>query len=64
VYVDIAGKMRHSAADAALLAGICDRTIEWAKTTARYQSEEQRREVIALYEKARAVYALQMKDGE
>jgi hypothetical protein len=56
--------MRHSAADAALLAGICDRTIEWAKTTARYQSEEQRREVIALYEKARAVYALQMKDGE
>jgi hypothetical protein len=64
VYVDIAGKMRHSAADAALLAGICDRTIEWAKTTARYQSEEQRREVIALYEKGCEVYARQMNKAE
>ena len=45
--------------DAAFLGEICDRTITWAKTTARYHSEAQRKEVVALYEKARAVYAEQ-----
>ena len=59
VYVEIDGKPRRSAEDAAFLAEICDRTIAWAKTTAHYQSESQRREVVALYEKARAVYAEQ-----
>ena len=57
--MEIDGKPRRSAEDAAFLAEICDRTIAWAKTTAHYQSESQRREVVALYEKARAVYAEQ-----
>ena len=59
VYVEIGGQPRRSAEDAAFLGEICDRTIAWAKTTARYHSEAQRKEVVALYEKARAVYAEQ-----
>ncbi len=60
VYVEIDGKPRHSAPDAAFLTEICDRTIAWAKTTAHYQSEAQRREVVELYQRARAVYARQV----
>jgi hypothetical protein len=59
IYVAMAGKPRRSRADAAFLAAIADQTIQWAKTKARYHNEGQRREVLALYERARDVYARQ-----
>lgn len=34
----------------------CDIAIDWAKNTARYHTEEQRQEIITLFEKARSVY--------
>jgi hypothetical protein len=64
VYVRIDGKARRSAPDAAFLAEICERTIRWAKTAAHYQSEAQRAEVVALYERARAVYLEQVDASE
>lgn len=55
-----ADKARRSASDAAFLTEICERTIRWAKTAARYQNDAQRAEVVALYERARAVYLEQV----
>lgn len=60
VYVEIDGQLRVSAHDAAFLVKICDETITWAKTMAHYASQEQRDEVIALYTRARNIYARQL----
>jgi hypothetical protein len=64
VYVRIDGRPRRSASDAALLAEICERTIRWARTAAHYQSEAQRKEVVGLYERARAVYLEQVGEAK
>ena len=59
VYVRVDGEPRTSRESAAYLMRICDQTIRWAKTMARYHNEQQRAEVVALYESARAVFARQ-----
>ncbi|MFM7785150.1 MAG: CehA/McbA family metallohydrolase [Gammaproteobacteria bacterium] len=59
VYVGVNGLPRRSPGDAALLAEICDRTIRWARTTARYHDEAQRASVVALYESGCSVYRTQ-----
>lgn len=64
IYIDFNSTPRRSRQDAAFLAGIADETIRWAKTKARYQTEEQRREVVELYERARAIYARQADGHE
>ena len=62
IYVEVDGRPRQSLEDAAFLAGWTDRVIEWARTEARFQDEAQRGEMIALFERAKAVYLEQMQD--
>jgi len=64
VYVEAGGTPRTSPEDAAFLAEICARTIEWAKTAARYKDDSQRQEVIELYEKGCAVFHSQMESTQ
>jgi hypothetical protein len=61
VYVDVNGRPRRSAKDAQALAQWCERTMEWARTTARYPSEARRQEVLALYARARDIYERQAR---
>ena len=56
IYIDIPGSPIWSYEDAAYLASRCDVAINWVKTEGRYQTEEQREEVITLFEKARNIY--------
>jgi hypothetical protein len=63
VYVAIDGRARSSARDAAFLAEICERTIRWAKTAARYHDSAQRQQVVELYDNACSVYRKQMREG-
>ncbi len=56
VYIRVAGAPRRSAEDAAFLAQWVDEAIGWARTSARFESERQREEVVALFERARRVY--------
>lgn len=62
IYVEVDGKPRQSREDAAFLAGLTDQVIEWSRTEARFQDEAQRGEMIALFERAKAVYLEQMED--
>jgi hypothetical protein len=62
VYLKIDGGKRSSERDAALLAGICERTIRWANTAARYRDDDQRQEVVEFYDNACAVYRQQRRD--
>ncbi len=61
IYVTVDNSPRVSAKDAAMLLKFCDRAINWVKTTARFQSEEHRTEMLALYEKARDHYKKQLE---
>ena len=63
IYIDVDGRARRSPEDAAFLAGWTDRAIEWAQTEAKFQYEAQRDEMIALFERAKAVYLEQMPPG-
>ena len=56
IYVDIPGSKIWSKESADFLKAECDKAIAWAKNKARYHTNLQREEVIALFEKARAVY--------
>ncbi len=60
IYIDVAGRPRRSPEDTAFLAEWTDRAIEWARTEARFQYETQREEVIALFERAKAIYLDQL----
>lgn len=62
VYIDVAGTELWSQEDAVFLAGRCDVVINWAKTKAKYHTEEQRAEVVSLFERAKAVYTRQASD--
>lgn len=64
IYIDVDGKPRTSAEDSAFLAEWCEKTIEWARTEARYHDEAQREAVVELYERARQVYLAQLEDGD
>ena len=59
VYVSVAGAPRSSPEDAAFLMGWTDEAIEWAQTVARFQEESQREAMVALFRRARAIYAAQ-----
>jgi hypothetical protein len=61
VYVSVEGKPCRSSEDAAFFVNWCDRAVNWAKGEARFQKEEQRDEMVSLFEKARAVYAKQVE---
>ena len=56
IYVDLPGSQIWSKSAAEFLKTECEKAILWAKTEAHYHSESQRREVVALFEKARQVY--------
>lgn len=60
VYFEVGGMPRTSAESAAYLIKICDQTIQWAKTKGKYHDENQRKEVVKMYEEARAIYAKQL----
>jgi hypothetical protein len=65
IYIEVNGKAPRSREDAAYLIQWVDRAIEWARTEARYETEGQREEIIALFERAKAVYQEQIEgDGE
>lgn len=61
IYIEVEGKRIWSKEDANFLINQCDIAIQWARNTARYHKEEQRKEVIDLYQKAKAIY---LKRGE
>lgn len=61
IYIDVAGKPRTSPEDAAFLLKWCDEAIAWAKTKANYVNDDQRNEVVAIFEKAREFYAAQVE---
>ena len=62
IYIEVDSKPRRSPEDAAFLAEWCDRAIDWARNQARFAVEGQREEMIALFEKAKAVYVEQMQE--
>lgn len=64
VYVSVAGAPRTSAEDAAVLMGWTDEAIEWAQNTARFHQESQRAAMVALFRRARAIYAEQVGETE
>jgi hypothetical protein len=57
IYVSVDGAPIRSKADAAALEASVDAAIEWARKRARYKREAERAEVIALFERAKSVYA-------
>ena len=62
IHMEVDGAPRQSRDDAAFLAGWTDRVLEWARTEARFQDEAQRDEMIAPFERAKAVYLEQIED--
>jgi hypothetical protein len=57
VYIDVAAKPIWDETAAAALVASVDTAIEWALTEAKFETREQRQEVVALFRKARAKYA-------
>lgn len=62
VYVSLNGMPRTNQADAQFLKDICEKTINWARNMANYHSEEQREEVVALYNSGCDVYRNMAKE--
>lgn len=57
IYIEVEGRpARCGTEDAKLLAAWCDEAIAWAGNTARFHDEEERREMIELFEEAKAFY--------
>jgi hypothetical protein len=56
IYITVDGRPRRSAEDAAYLRQWVDEAIAWARSGARFADERQRREVIALFQRARRAY--------
>lgn len=56
IYINIDNRRIWSEVDAAVLIEHCNLAIDWAKNKARFYSEEQRKEVITLFEKGKSVY--------
>jgi hypothetical protein len=57
IYIDVAGDLVWNPSDAAYLAKQCEAAIKWAQEVATYHTEDERRAVIQLYERARDHYA-------
>ena len=56
IYLEVDGEPARSPDDAQVLEAAVDRAIDWVKREARFQREEERAEMVALFEKAKAVY--------
>ena len=61
IYLEVGGQPRRSSVDAKFFIAWCDRAIGWAQNSARFHTEVQREEVIALFRSARAVYEAQLE---
>lgn len=62
IYVEVEGApARCSEEDAKLFVAWCDEAIAWAKDVARFHDDGERREVIALFEQAKAFYVGQLE---
>jgi hypothetical protein len=57
IHVTVDGAPMRSNADATALETAVDAAIGWAKTRARYRNEAERAEVVALFERAKRIYA-------
>ena len=64
IYVGVDGKPRRSPEDARVLLGWVRDAIEWARNQARFQDPEQRREMVALFQRAERVYLKQLEDSD
>ena len=60
IYLDVEGVPRRSSEDARVLLGRVDRAIEWAEQQARVANPSQRREMLELFRRARAIYSEQL----
>ncbi len=60
IYLVVGGEPTRSSADARVLAAAVERAVEWAKHEARFQRDEERAEMVALFESARQVYVRQI----
>jgi hypothetical protein len=58
IYIAVGGQPRRSPDDAAYLLRWVDEAIAWARSSARFETERQRDEVIALFQRARGIYEL------
>ena len=56
IYVSVPGSEVWSEADAMFLAASCQRAIDWARNRANYHRPQEREEVVALFEQAKAHY--------
>jgi len=56
IYLTVGGAAPWSPDDAAFLAAWVQRAINWAQQEANYETEGQRAEVVALYERAKVVF--------
>jgi hypothetical protein len=63
VYVDVPGSARRSARDAELFVRWIDQGLDWVRNHAVIPEPAERAEMIALFERARAVYAAQVAGG-
>ena len=61
IYIEVDDKPTTSEEDAAYLITLCDSAIEWAESTGRFEKAEQKKEMIELFQKAKARYGLQVK---
>jgi len=57
IYVDVPGSTRTSAVDAKHFMEWIDQGTEWIKTQANFSNDDERREMIMLFERARSVFA-------
>jgi hypothetical protein len=57
IYLKVPESRVWSIEDAAFLEAKCDNAIEWAATIANYHNEEERREVVALFRRAKRIYS-------
>ncbi len=60
IYVTVDEKPRMSKDDAVFLIKLCDLSIEWVKKTANFQKPEHKKEMLELFQKAKARYMLQI----
>jgi len=59
IYINVAGKPQTSREDAAYLRDWCGRTLDWARTKAKYPSDTERERIEGLYAQACKKYAAQ-----
>ncbi len=61
IYVEVDDKPVVSADDAQYLLALCDKGLEWVQSKGNFEKPEHKREMIELFERAKARYRLQME---